>query len=255
MGGGGVSSYRAPYMETPSAQFGFEAALAGPVDDFAWPLLSWVPSCHHVDRFSRFPGPGPSFDALYELAAEVPFDGGLNVVPWDHVQGHEPWLLKMHGDLDRGNLVFTRSQYQRFMTEDRALGALLQALLITRHLIFVGYSLRDSNFIQLAEEVANVLPANPVDPHLGTIIAVTPAAHEDGRLGPALEFVRVGDETSEVSKTDARNLEIFLDRMAWAASRDEASWLLDVRCASLLSSRDRELASDLRSLPLREDGR
>ena len=78
------------------------------------------------------------------------------MLPWGRVPGRPPWLLKIHGDLKNKDLVFTREDYDDYATHHRPLGAVVQALLITRHLVFVGYSLRDSDFVELANEVAAI---------------------------------------------------------------------------------------------------
>ena len=65
-------------------------------------------------------------DALYELAADVPFNKKLSVIPWDRRPGRPPWLLKMHGDLIKGDTVFTKEQFDSFERDNGPLGAILQ---------------------------------------------------------------------------------------------------------------------------------
>ena len=188
-------------------------------------------------------------DALYELASLVPFHHSLTVLPWGRTPGQPPWLLKMHGDLDKGDLVFTSEQYATFGRDNGPLGAVVQALLVTRHLVFVGYSLRDKDFVQLAREVARILHERGAGyTEVGTVLALTPPQVPAEGWEKDLRTILVGDKEDRVSAADARALEIFLDRMAWRASRIEASWLLDQRYEALLDDGDRELVRALQQL-------
>ncbi len=188
-------------------------------------------------------------DALYEKAAHEPFEGRLKVLPWGRSPGRPPWLLKMHGDLEEGNLVFTAEQYELNDQENGPLGAIVQALLVTRHLVFVGYSLRDADFMRLADEVARILHGRKAShTEVGTVLSVTPTRTPEHPWEHDLHVVQLGDEVDGVSPADARNLEIFLDRMAWRAARVEASWLLDQRYASLLDGDELQLVRALQEL-------
>lgn len=80
-------------------------------------------------------------------------DGGrpvTSVMPWrDATPGH-PWILKMLGDVARpDSIVLTRRHFVRCDAATRPAGSMLQALLLTRHLLFVGASLNDDNVSRL----------------------------------------------------------------------------------------------------------
>ena len=71
--------------------------------------------------------------------------------------GGHPWLLKLHGDLEAPDtIVLTRVQYERLETEHRALRGLVQSLMLTSHLLFVGFGFAHSDFLATAEAVAKV---------------------------------------------------------------------------------------------------
>jgi SIR2-like domain len=192
-------------------------------------------------------------DQLYEMAAEVPLaPGKLSVLPWKRMPGRPPWLLKMHGDLDFADFVFTKADYGNFKSEHGALGAVLQALLITRHLVFVGYSLRDENFIVLANEVASTLARSGAQHRLiGTILALADAGRDIQLQAPdSFDTLSVGDDDPEITNADGRRLEIFLDRMAWRAAEGEWSWILDNRYRHLLDEMDRGFAQRLKAMEI-----
>jgi NAD-dependent SIR2 family protein deacetylase len=195
-----------------------------------------------------------NFDQLYEVAAEVPFgEGELSVLPWNHQPGRPPWLLKLHGDLDSGDLVATREDYEQFVQHHGVLRSVVQSLLITRHLVFVGYSLRDSNFVKLASEVANALERSGASHRRnGTVLSLAPLSTATIESAEIME-VNVGDDDPDEGPADARLLEIFLDLMAWKAAKGESSWVLDDRYARLLGSdKERTFAQSLRNLHVPE---
>lgn len=70
-----------------------------------------------------------------------------------------PIIFKIHGSLDTRNIVLTRDDYYRYFGKSlkSALGAFLKAQLAIGTFLFVGYSLRDYNFVSLFESVRNEL--------------------------------------------------------------------------------------------------
>jgi hypothetical protein len=187
-------------------------------------------------------------DSLYEKATKVPFETPLSVLPRHRQPERPPWLLKMHGDLDEGALIFTTEQYKNFDQKGQ-LGAVVQALLVTRHLIFVGYSLRDADFVSLAQSVARILRERGCRyTEVGTVLAMMPPLPPQEEWEHDLHTLLVGDEQDRVSAADARALEIFLDRVAWRAARSEASWLLDSRYRQLLNESDQQIVCSLDTL-------
>jgi len=87
-----------------------------------------------------------NFDDLYEQAAAVTFrERPLRTLPWERAEPDLPWLLKMHGGIGRGHVIFSSEDYETYDEVWRPLVSIVQALLITRHMLFVGYSLTDSN--------------------------------------------------------------------------------------------------------------
>jgi hypothetical protein len=60
-------------------------------------------------------------------------------------------ILKLHGDLDHPKrLVFTEGDFDGFVSRNPLLVTYLSNLLITRTPLFVGYSLGDPDFRQIA---------------------------------------------------------------------------------------------------------
>ncbi|KAA0152964.1 hypothetical protein FNF29_03487 [Cafeteria roenbergensis] len=64
------------------------------------------------------------------------------------------WLLKMHGCvLQPSGIVLTRADYARFSEESGALRGVVQASLMTSHMLMLGFGLQDPNFYSLYNDV------------------------------------------------------------------------------------------------------
>jgi hypothetical protein len=192
-------------------------------------------------------------DNLYEQACETAFGPGeLCVLPWNRMPRRTPWLLKLHGDLIAGSLVFTREDYDHFREDHGVLGAVVQSLLMTRNLVFVGYSMRDRDFLALARQVAEALArAGVEDRRIGTVLSLRPPDdHSQVATVGEVKVIVVGGANAGPVAEGARRLEIFLDRMAWSAAKAETSWVLDDHYRSLLSDQDRRVVESLRALSL-----
>ncbi|WP_169743453.1 SIR2 family NAD-dependent protein deacylase [Knoellia sinensis] len=188
-----------------------------------------------------------NFDNCLELALDpLQTEGGYRVLTRALADGASPWLLKLHGDIARPRtLVLTQSDYDRLGADGRALYGVIQALLLTSHLVFVGFSLRDADFLALIDDVRNVRRQAESDealPTAGTALALHPQAIQAAPLQDEIKAVWMTDDPS--NETAARQLEIFLDRVAWkahTATELSAEFLLDDRYASGHSEEDAAL--------------
>ncbi len=184
-----------------------------------------------------------NFDDLYEKAAVVSFAPRmLRVLPWDRAEPGDPWLLKMHGDLTHGSTVLSRDDFLQYDARRRPLGAVVQALLLTRHMLFVGFSLSDDNFIRLARDVTALLESATSPREVGTALTLSPDPLRQALWSKDVNVVATSNSTT-VSEA-ARALDIFLDRLLLHGTRKD-SFLLDPRYRALLSIEDRKLADVL----------
>ncbi|MFL6026991.1 MAG: SIR2 family protein [Friedmanniella sp.] len=197
-----------------------------------------------------------NYDNLYELAVAAGGDAAATVLPTQIPSAGSRWLLKMHGDAARpGSIVLTRGQFVDFHAASGPSGAVLQSLLLTKHLLVVGTSMTDDNVLRLIHEVAAYRERNQPEADgqadgevrwapFGTILDVSgnPSRRELHRQH--FNWVSLAGETLE---DRARQLEVFLDAVALYASGDN-SWLLDERFAFLLHGPERNLADRVRGL-------
>jgi hypothetical protein len=196
-----------------------------------------------------------NYDDLFERAWTA-VGRAPAVLPFEPAQADRPYLLKLHGDLGRRrNVVLTRNQYLRFEGVSGALAGVVQGLLMTRHVLFAGFSLADENFLHLVDEVRRVREDDRV---LGTALALLDEPVRRRLWAGELHYHAFEQRPSDPNRTEevlanaARRMEIFLDLVAHEAT-DDASFLLDDRYAHLLNPAERAFSTAitaLRHLPL-----
>ena len=162
------------------------------------------------------------------------------VLPGEHLDEHRRWVLKLHGSVDRPqDIVLSRDDYLRFEGTGTALAGVVQALLLTRHMLFVGYGLQDDNFHRLVHQVRGTL----ADRSLSSFAtALTPA---DSSLLQDL-WQRDVRYVSTARKDDGavRRLAMLLDRLGAEAATPGAQ-LLDRSYAAMFTKQERALRKQL----------
>ncbi len=178
-----------------------------------------------------------NYDDLFEQASEAA-GNPCAVLPWHPAPDQRRWLLKMHGTVsDAQSIVLTRESYLRYGARNEALAGIVQATLITRHMLFVGFSMGDDNFHRIADAVRRA-----VGPHraleLGDVTAVSDFGFQrslwEGELG-WIDLFKASEGIAEA----ARRLEIFLDYLNFRAA--SSTHLLHERFALGLSEDERAL--------------
>jgi hypothetical protein len=163
------------------------------------------------------------------------------VLPYQGVtSSRQRWLLKLHGTVaSPADIVLTREDYLRYPDRRGALAALVQALLITRHMMFVGFSLGDDNFHRIVDDVRKALGDRGPDPEpFGTALMVRAPSFTQELWQDDLEIVALDE--AEVAP--------LLDRML-AMSSTLSEFLLE-SFAGFLTPEEAQLKSLL--LPLQD---
>jgi hypothetical protein len=119
-----------------------------------------------------------------------------------------------------------------------ALAGLVQGLLITRHMLFVGFSLNDDNCHRIADAVRRAVQHE----RFGSSLSVAGNRLLQAIWGRDLDWIELGD-----LPRSARLLEIFLDRLA-ARTVATANHLFDPRYEATLSPADVKLRDELSRL-------
>ena len=179
------------------------------------------------------------------------------VLPYSPNPKFDRWILKLHGTLSRPeDIVLTRDDYMSYAERRAALSGLVQGLLITKHMLFVGFSLADENFHRIVHDVRKA-----IEPHsdtgrfagFGTAVMLDDDQFKrelwEGDLHFATTAVR---GAGDAERAAARRLEIFLDRLLLETATTSGH-LLDDAYRDLLTDDERRL-SDAFAAFLREHG-
>jgi len=189
-----------------------------------------------------------NYDTLFEDARH---DIGrqTTVLPYELVAEDPCWLLKLHGCVKHpDDIVLTRDDYFRYNERRAALAGILQALLVTRHMLFVGFSLRDENFHRVMHDVRKAIRppgSSPRDP-FGTALLLRQYPFLDELWRDDLHLVHVGEE-AEGAATAARRLQILLDHVLHR-STTTVGHLLDEAYDAVLDEDERAARDALRAL-------
>jgi hypothetical protein len=205
-------------------------------------LLSSLP-CHEVVT--------TNVDLQFEKAAEA-FGSTLSVLPARPAKDADRWLLKLHGSVDEpGSLVFTRTNYLDASFERGALFGIVQAMLLTRHMCFVGYSLSDDDFHSLVHEVRRALRGYEDRLSMGTTITLFEDPVAGDLWADELDVISVRpqhvDQTPEAFANAGRDVERFLDLVGFLAA-DLGAFVLDDSYEAMLSTEERGLRDVLQDL-------
>jgi hypothetical protein len=203
-----------------------------------------------------------NYDELFERASRA-IGKEVSVLPHAPTAGPHRWLLKMHGCVtDPDHIVLTREDYLRYDQRRQALAGIVQALLMMRHMLFVGFSLKDDNFHRIADAVRRARSPSPTPGHgptsmdrFGTAIDLFADPMAQALWSSDLDWVTTSDEApperddaaaQSLRAESARRLTILLD--ATLAKTGTTAHLLDERYEGALSDAERALGGQLRAL-------
>ncbi|MEN0067264.1 MAG: SIR2 family protein, partial [Myxococcota bacterium] len=168
-------------------------------------------------------------------------------LPYAPATQAQRWLLKMHGCVSApDDIVLTRQHYVRYAERNAALAGIVQAMLITRHMLFVGFSLDDDNFHRIVDAVRRALAGSERE-RLGTVVSLFPNPLIEQLWGDDLRWLSLASPEATIHRA-ARRFEIFLDYLSFLAATP--SHLLNPRFDAVLSPGEVELRAILE--PVRE---
>lgn len=180
-------------------------------------LLASLPSAEAVST---------NFDQLFEVASRVA-DRDLAVLPTHPEKSTTRWLLKLHGSVDDpAHMVLTRSDYLDMPRYHGALMGLVQGLLLTRHMMYVGYSLSDEDFHELVHEVRAARGSSGAGQ--ATMLTLDADQAERDLWDDDLDIIMMRKATIKTPRQRAqaaRQLEIFLDLLGFLATTSAAFFL------------------------------
>jgi hypothetical protein len=191
-----------------------------------------------------------NYDPLFEDAWNLSDPDGLSVLPGAMRPDARRWLLKMHGCLsDPDRVVLTRSSYTRYDEQLPALSGMVQAFLVTRHVLFVGFSLSDDNFHRIVDAVRRLRGERRPPGHFGTALSLGAGGLAEVLWEQDVRRVRMTEQPEatlgSASAEAARRLEMFLDYLV-SRTRDAGHLLVGERFDPLLTPGERVLRDALR---------
>jgi hypothetical protein len=193
-----------------------------------------------------------NYDQLFELAA-ADVGNPVSVLPYEPSAASSSWLLKLHGCVTAPeDIVLTRADYLRYDQRRAALRGVVQAMLLTRQMLFLGFSMDDDNFHRIVDDVRRAVHgerANAEEIGTPTSPLATSISIEDNPFFDELwsdDIRRVDLHAQSVSEA-ARLCDIFLDYVA-SRSAGTTSHLLDPRYESMLSAADLKVRDGLLQL-------
>ena len=191
-----------------------------------------------------------NYDCLFEEASTAA-NRKVAVLPYEAAIGRSRWLLKLHGSARILTIsVLTRERYLRYAERRAALGAIVQALLITRHMLFVGFSLTDDNFHRIVDDVRKVVRTTTergTASRFGSALLLKSDHLLEELWRDDLHLVSMDEERSTDTPSQARQLDIFLDLLV-SESIHSNSPLLDPAYDGILSDEEREIRGLLEDL-------
>jgi hypothetical protein len=192
-----------------------------------------------------------NFDELFETAARAN-DPELAVLPTEPASEGR-WLLKLHGTVSKPDtIVLTRSDFLEVPRTYGALIGLVQGLLLTRYMMFVGYSLSDEDFHELIHEVRQA--RGPAKGRGSAILTLFTDPLEQQLWEDEFDIIPMMRYELPTNRTDAgeailvagRQLELFIDLVGYH-STTSAPFFLDPTYEYLVRD-EKQLAATLTDL-------
>lgn len=171
-----------------------------------------------------------NYDELYEMAA-AGASAPVAVLPYEPAR--DRWLLKLHGCIKperRHDIVLTRNDYLSLGEHRATLTGLVQAMLVTRHMLFVGFGLGDDHLHAVVYDVRRALGQGRPG-KLGTALVLDRDPLLEELWQDDLFFVPMEGAVPDA----ARRLELFLDHVLLLSTTSDQH-LFDPAFAGLLTA-------------------
>lgn len=211
---------------------------------------------HAVLAELRVPSATTNYDDLFEAAAASTSDEKDTVMrlPWASAEVSETGsrsartLTKLHGCVSHPDeIVLTRQDYMRYEDDRRALRGLVQQMLLTSNIVFIGFSMSDNNLHKIIDEVREALNRknrkNRTD-KLGTITTLTENEMFRQLWDQDFNVVAFGQSWAD---NPAWIHDCFFDYVGTlvASRKAHCSFILNPKYGSLLSEEEKKIAEAL----------
>lgn len=203
----------------------------------------------------RAPTATTNYDDLFERSAL----GEVLRLPWDsgtiseRTDGLQRSLIKLHGCVSHPeSIVLTRKDYMRYGMLRQAVRGLVHEKLLTTHIVFIGFSMTDTNLHLIIDDVRRSLgKEGGVDPEgtLGTILCMTDNAMFRELWDQDFKITAFGKSWDD---NPAWFHDCFLDSIGSEVAKKKAisSFVLDQKFVALLTPAEKKIKEAL--LPVME---
>lgn len=120
-------------------------------------------------------------------------------------------LVKIHGDLEKGNLVFKEDDYLNYSQEHPLLDSFIKSIFSSKVVLFVGYSFSDYNLKQILQYVRNILGENFQNAYLLSTDKKVDTSHRQYLKNKGVNIVNYFDSNYEVQEDDKIEIKNFID--------------------------------------------
>ena len=189
-----------------------------------------------------------NYDHCYETAVLAAGDRQVVVLPWEQIPDYEsPAVLKLHGDVSRGQIVLAREDFASMQVRRRPLIGVVQERLLVGHVLTVGSSVSDPTLVQAAEEVGSLLSQvrSTDDQTFGTVVLTQRHLARELLLGRNFDLVLPQAADHSSVEDVARRVDLLLDLIACLSSNSLA-FALDANYEGLLDESEAAVAVELR---------
>eukprot|EP01130_Rhizamoeba_saxonica_P016691 TRINITY_DN7762_c0_g1_i1.p1 TRINITY_DN7762_c0_g1~~TRINITY_DN7762_c0_g1_i1.p1 ORF type:complete len:565 (-),score=120.35 TRINITY_DN7762_c0_g1_i1:34-1728(-) len=192
-----------------------------------------------------------NYDQLYENACAATWNE-CSVIPYNILPDRRN-LLKLHGCITHPeDIVLTRENYQTYADRRQALAGMVESALLTKHMLFLGFSMNDRNFHSIAATVKKVYSSiNTGTKTFGTCIQIIKNPLMEEIWDDSVHIVNMKGHIRSPTGSDfasgGRGLEILLDYIV-QESRTTTTHLLNPTFFSLLTEDQRCLSLSIKLL-------
>lgn len=210
---------------------------------------------HSILAEMRMPSATTNYDNLFERSANdkvlrLPWDSG---VISEKTKGPRRSLVKLHGCVSHpDSIVLTRKDYLRYGATRQAVRGLVHELLLTTHIVFVGFSMTDANLHLIIDDVRRSLGTkNQDDPEgtFGTILSLKENAMFRQLWDQDFDITTFGKSWGD---NPTWYHDAFLDSVGYEVAKTKAitSFVLDEKFEALLTPSELKIKKAL--LPVLE---
>ncbi|HFI4797780.1 SIR2 family protein [Elizabethkingia anophelis] len=109
-------------------------------------------------------------------------------------------LVKIHGDLDSGNIVFKEDDYLSYSQNHPLLDSFIKSIFASKVVLFIGYSFNDYNLKQVVQYVRDILGKNFQNAYLLSVEQEVHQSHRQYLKNKGINVINYFDSNYSITK-------------------------------------------------------